>query len=133
MDDASTSDDKPVVEDKKAEKKESSQASIQDGRGETPNEEEASEEDSDESELKPNSSPAECSKIKDQKSSEKVEDDGSSGVENGIARDPKSDVEETDASSYVSSVTLNIHTFHSERSHYIHSSKKQHCNSFLFI
>lgn len=106
MDDTSTSEDKPVVEDKKAEKKESSQASSQDERGEMPNEEESSEE---ESELKPNSSPAECSKIKDQKSSEKVEDDGPSGVENGIACDPKSDVEETDASSYVSSVTLNIH------------------------
>ncbi|CAM4677254.1 unnamed protein product [Leuciscus chuanchicus] len=100
VDDTSTSEDKPVVEDKKAEKKESSQASSQDGRGETPNEEGSSEEDSHESELKPNSSPAECSKIKDQKSSEKVEDDGPSGVENGIARDPKSDVEETDASSY---------------------------------
>ncbi|XDV46278.1 hypothetical protein PO909_014198 [Leuciscus waleckii] len=100
VDDTSTSEDKPVVEDKKAEKKESSQASSQDGRGETANEEGSSEEDSDESELKPNSSPAECSKIKDQKSSEKVEDDGPSGVENGIARDPKSDVEETDASSY---------------------------------
>jgi len=62
-----------------------------------------SEEDSDES-------PTECSKIKDQKSSEKVENDGPSGVENGVARDPKSDVEETDASSYVSSVTLNTCT-----------------------
>ncbi|XP_056113890.1 bridging integrator 2a isoform X2 [Rhinichthys klamathensis goyatoka] len=96
VDDTSTSEDKPVLEDKKAEKKESSQASSQDGRGDTPNEEESSEEDSDES----NSSPAECSKIKDQKSSEKVENDGPSGVENGIARDPKSDVKETDASSY---------------------------------
>ncbi|XP_077074260.1 bridging integrator 2a [Siphateles boraxobius] len=99
VDDTSTSEDKPVVEDKKAKKKESSQASSQDGRGDTPIEEESSEEDSDESELKPNSSPAECSKIKDQKSSEKEEDDGPSGVENGIACDPKSDVEETDASS----------------------------------
>lgn len=121
VDDTSTSEDKPVVEDKKAEKKESSQASSQDGRGKTPNEDESSEEDSEERELKPNSSPAECSKIKDQKSSGKVEDDGPSGVENGIA---KSNVEETDASSYVSSVTLNIHIFHSECSHYIHSSKK---------
>lgn len=97
VDDTSTSEDKPVVEDKKAEKKESSQASSQDGRGKTPNEDESSEEDSEERELKPNSSPAECSKIKDQKSSGKVEDDGPSGVENGIA---KSNVEETDASSY---------------------------------
>ncbi|ROL43168.1 Bridging integrator 2 [Anabarilius grahami] len=100
VDDTSTSDDKPVLEDKKAEKKESSRASSQDGQGDTLNEEESSEEDSDESELKPNSSPAECSKIKDQKSSEKVEDGGPSGVENGIAHDVKSDVEETDASSY---------------------------------
>ncbi|KAK9954482.1 hypothetical protein ABG768_016544 [Culter alburnus] len=98
VDDTGTSDDKPVVEDKKAEKKESSRASSQDGQGDTPNEEESSEED--ENELKPNSSPAECSKIKDQKSSEKVEDGGPSGVENGIARDVKSDVEDTDASSY---------------------------------
>ncbi|KAK7132573.1 hypothetical protein R3I93_018952 [Phoxinus phoxinus] len=97
-----TTEDEPQVDDtsdKKAEKKESSQASSQDGRGDTPKEEESSEEDSDESQLKPNSSPAECSKIKDQKSSEKVEDDGPSGVENGIARDPKSHVEETDSSS----------------------------------
>ncbi|KAG1960945.1 bridging integrator [Pimephales promelas] len=93
VDGTSTSEDKPVVEDKKAENKESSQASSQDGRGDMPNEEESSEEDSDES-------PTECSKIKDQKSSEKVENDGPSGVENGVARDPKSDVEETDASSY---------------------------------
>lgn len=100
VEDTSTSDDKPVVEDKKAEKKESSQASSQDGQRDTPNEAESSEEDSDESELKQNSSPTECSKIKDQISSEKVEDGGPSGVENGIARNVKSDVEETDASSY---------------------------------
>lgn len=104
MEDTSTSDDKPVVEDKKAEKKESSQASSQDGQRDTPNEAESSEEDSDESELKQNSSPTECSKIKDQISSEKVEDGGPSGVENGIARNVKSDVEETDASSYVSNI-----------------------------
>lgn len=104
MDDTSTSDNKPVVEDKKAE--ESSRASSQDRQGDTPNEEESSEEDTDESERKPNSSPAECSKIKDQKSSEKVEDGGPSGVENGIACDVKSDVEETDTSSNVSYVTL---------------------------
>ncbi|XP_067301881.1 bridging integrator 2a isoform X2 [Pseudorasbora parva] len=100
VDDTSASKDKPVVEDKKADKKESSQASSQDGQGGTPNEEASSEEDSDESELNPNSSLAECSKIKDKKLSEKVEDVGPSGVENGIARNVKSDVEESDASSY---------------------------------
>ncbi|XP_016145443.1 bridging integrator 2-like [Sinocyclocheilus grahami] len=94
LDNTSTSEDKPVEEDRKAKKKESSQASDQD----TPNEEESSEEDCDESELKPNSNIAECSKIKDQKSPEKVRDDGPSGVENGIACDVKSDVEQAEAS-----------------------------------
>uniref|UniRef100_A0A672MGJ9 Bridging integrator 2-like n=2 Tax=Sinocyclocheilus grahami TaxID=75366 RepID=A0A672MGJ9_SINGR len=93
LDNTSTSEDKPVEEDRKAKKKESSQASDQD----TPNEEESSEEDCDESELKPNSNIAECSKIKDQKSPEKVRDDGPSGVENGIACDVKSDVEQAEA------------------------------------
>ncbi|XP_042569423.1 bridging integrator 2-like [Cyprinus carpio] len=90
----STSEDKPVEEDRKAKKEESSQASGQD----PPNEEESSEEDSDESELKPNSDITECSKIKDQKSPEKVGDDGPSGVENGIACDIKSDVAQAEAS-----------------------------------
>uniref|UniRef100_A0A8C1B4G6 Bridging integrator 2a n=1 Tax=Cyprinus carpio carpio TaxID=630221 RepID=A0A8C1B4G6_CYPCA len=90
----STSEDKPVEEDRKAKKEESSQASGQD----PPNEEESSEEDSDESELKPNSEITECSKIKDQKSPEKVGDDGPSGVENGIACDIKSDVAQAEAS-----------------------------------
>ncbi|XP_016376560.1 bridging integrator 2-like [Sinocyclocheilus rhinocerous] len=93
LDNTSYSEDKPVEEDKKAKKK-SSQASDQ----ETPNEEESSEEDSDESELKPNSNIAESAKIKDQKSPEKVGSDGPSGVENGIARDIKSDVEQAEAS-----------------------------------
>ncbi|XP_073679010.1 bridging integrator 2a isoform X1 [Garra rufa] len=93
VDNTSTSEDKPVEKDEKA-KKESSQASDQD----TPNEEESSEEDSDESELKPNANVAECSKIKDQKTPEKVGDDGPSGVENGIAHDTKSDVEQAEAS-----------------------------------
>lgn len=90
----STSEDKPVEKDRKAKKEESSQASGQD----PPNEEESSEEDSDENELKPNSDIAECSKIKDQKSPEKVGDDGPSGVENGIACDIKSDVAQAEAS-----------------------------------
>uniref|UniRef100_A0A671RYI2 Bridging integrator 2-like n=1 Tax=Sinocyclocheilus anshuiensis TaxID=1608454 RepID=A0A671RYI2_9TELE len=102
LDNTSTSEDKPVEEDRKAKKKESSQASDQD----TPNEEESSEEDCDESELKPNSNIAECSKIKDQKSPEKVRDDGPSGVENGIACDVKSDVEQAEASNNVSSVKV---------------------------
>uniref|UniRef100_A0A8C1IUC1 Bridging integrator 2-like n=2 Tax=Cyprinus carpio TaxID=7962 RepID=A0A8C1IUC1_CYPCA len=98
----STSEDKPVEEDRKAKKEESSQASGQD----PPNEEESSEEDSDESELKPNSDITECSKIKDQKSPEKVGDDGPSGVENGIACDIKSDVAQAEASNNVSSVKV---------------------------
>uniref|UniRef100_A0A8C1B165 Bridging integrator 2a n=1 Tax=Cyprinus carpio carpio TaxID=630221 RepID=A0A8C1B165_CYPCA len=98
----STSEDKPVEEDRKAKKEESSQASGQD----PPNEEESSEEDSDESELKPNSEITECSKIKDQKSPEKVGDDGPSGVENGIACDIKSDVAQAEASNNVSSVKV---------------------------
>ncbi len=102
LDNTSSSEDKPVEEDKKAKKKESSQASDQ----ETPNEEESSEEDSDESEPKPNSKITESSKIKDQKSPEKVEDGGPSGVENGIAHDIKSDMEQPEASNNVSSVKV---------------------------
>ncbi|XP_052449253.1 bridging integrator 2a [Carassius gibelio] len=94
LDNTSYSEDKPVEEDKKAKKEESSQASDQ----ETPNEEESSEEDSGERELKPNSNIVESSKIEDQKPPEKVRSDGPSGVENGIAHDNKSDVEQADAS-----------------------------------
>ncbi|KAL0157899.1 hypothetical protein M9458_045975, partial [Cirrhinus mrigala] len=80
LDNTSTSEDKPVGKDKKAKKNESSQGSDQD----TPSKEESSDEDSDESELKPNAN-TECSNIKDQKTPEKVGDDGPSGAENGIA------------------------------------------------
>ncbi|XP_059397413.1 bridging integrator 2-like [Carassius carassius] len=89
----STSADKPVEEDRKAEKKESSQASDQD----PPNDEESSEEECDESELKPKDI-VECTRIKDQKSPEKVGDDGPSGVKNGIACDIKPDVEQAEVS-----------------------------------
>ncbi|XP_043080966.1 bridging integrator 2a [Puntigrus tetrazona] len=94
LDNTSSSEDKPAEEDKKTKKKESSQASDQ----ELPNQEETSEEDSDESELKPNSDITESSKIKDQKSPEKVGDGGPSGLENNIANDIKSDVEQAEAS-----------------------------------
>lgn len=90
------------MEKDKKDKKKSSQASDQ----ETPNDEESSEEDSDESELKPNSNITESSKIKDQKSPEKVGDGGPSGVENGIAHDIKSDMEQPEASNNVSSVKV---------------------------
>lgn len=86
VDGTNASEDKPVVEGKKDEKKESTQASNQDGQGES------SEEDNNETELKTNSN----SKNREQKPVEK--DDGSSGVENGIHPDVKSDEQETDAS-----------------------------------
>ncbi|XP_059384187.1 bridging integrator 2a isoform X1 [Carassius carassius] len=94
LDNTSYSEDKSVEEEKKAKKEESSQASDQ----ETSNEEESSEEDSGERELKPNSDIAESSKIEDQKPPEKARSDGPSGVENGIAHDNKSDVQQADAS-----------------------------------
>ncbi|KAI2649581.1 Bridging integrator 2 [Labeo rohita] len=93
LDNTSSSEDKPVQEDKKAKKNESSQASDQD----TPNEEESSDEDSDECELKPSAN-SECSNITDQKTPEKVRDDGPSGAENGIACETKSDLEQPEAS-----------------------------------
>ncbi|XP_058619819.1 bridging integrator 2a [Onychostoma macrolepis] len=94
LDNTSSSEDKLMEENKKAKKKESSQASDQ----ETLNEQESSEEESGKSELKANSNITESSKIKDQKSPEKVGDGEPSGVENGIPHDIKSDVEQAEPS-----------------------------------
>ncbi|XP_051517684.1 bridging integrator 2-like isoform X2 [Myxocyprinus asiaticus] len=107
VDDTSSSEDKPVEEEKKAEKRESLPASDQDRQRDSPvsKHDSSSEDKSDESELQPNSNPTECAKIKattapdGSPEPEKVENPRSSGVENGIALDSLLDVEQTGASS----------------------------------
>ncbi|XP_051947612.1 bridging integrator 2-like [Xyrauchen texanus] len=102
VDETSSCEDKPV-EEKKAEKRESVPASDQDSP--VSKHDSSSEDNSDESEMRPNSNPTECAKIKattapnGSPEPEKVENTRSSGVENGIALDSLLDVEQTGASS----------------------------------